>query len=72
MTTSRRVHRTGTRILSAAMVVIGLILIIQGLVGEAGGGLVARVIIGALFTAAGLGRLWVLARQQATRESRRS
>jgi len=57
--------------LSAAMVVIGLILIVQALAGEAGGGLVARLLIGVLFAAAGLGRLWLLARHQATREGRR-
>ena len=56
--------------LSAAMVVIGLILIVQALAGEAGGGLVARLLIGELFAAAGLGRLWVLARQSAHREGR--
>ncbi len=55
---SRRARRTGTRILSAAMVLIGVALIVRTFV--AGGGVGARgVIVGALFVAAGLGRLWL-------------
>jgi hypothetical protein len=62
MTAPRRAHRAGTRLLSSLMVVIGVVLIVQAVAGETGGGLVARLILGVLFVAAGLGRLYVLAR----------
>jgi uridylate kinase len=52
------VHRTATQILSSAMLVLGLAMIVVAVV--AGGGAFARgVILGALFVAAGAGRLWV-------------
>ena len=51
-------HRTATQVLSTAMLVLGLAMIVLAL--AAGGGLLARgVIVGALFVAAGAGRLWV-------------
>ncbi|HEV3228343.1 MAG TPA: hypothetical protein VGY97_02625 [Solirubrobacteraceae bacterium] len=62
MTTPRRAHRAGTRLLSSLMVVIGFVLIVQAVAGETGGGLLARLILGVLFAAAGAGRLYVLAR----------
>ena len=52
------VHRTATRVLSLAMVALGLAMIVVALV--AGGGPLARgVLVGALFVAAGAGRYWV-------------
>ena len=51
-------HRTTTRILSAAMLVLGVAMIVRAL--TAGGGpLAVGVVFGLLFVAAGVGRLWV-------------
>jgi hypothetical protein len=58
MRDARHVHRTGTRILSVAMLVIGLAMIVRAVSGG-GGPLAVGVVFGALFVAAGLGRLWV-------------
>jgi hypothetical protein len=52
---ARDVHRRGTQVLSVAMLVIGVALIVRG--ATAGGNV--GLIFGALFIAAGLGRLWV-------------
>jgi hypothetical protein len=55
------VHRTATRILSLAMLLLGLAMIVRAL--AAGGGpLAVGVVFGALFVAAGAGRLWVAGR----------
>jgi hypothetical protein len=52
------VHRTATQILSTAMLLLGIAMIVVAFV--AGGGLLSRgLILGALFVAAGAGRLWV-------------
>ena len=48
----------GTQLLSVAMLVIGVALIVRALAGG-GGALAVGVVFGALFVAAGLGRLWV-------------
>ena len=54
-------HRTTTRVLSLAMLVLGLAMIVVAL--AAGGGPLAKgVILGLLFAAAGGGRLWVASR----------
>jgi hypothetical protein len=58
MRTARDAHRTGTRILSVAMLVIGLAMIVRAVAGG-GGPLAVGVVFGALFVAAGAGRLWV-------------
>jgi hypothetical protein len=59
------VHRRATLILSAAMLVLGLAMIVRAL--TAGGGpLAVGVVFGLLFVAAGVGRLWV-ARQSVRR-----
>jgi hypothetical protein len=55
---ARDVHRRGTQLLSVAMLVIGVALIVRALAGG-GGALAVGVVFGALFVAAGLGRLWV-------------
>ena len=55
-------HRTATQILSTAMLLIGIAMIVVAF--AAGGGLLSRgLVIGALFVAAGAGRLWVAARR---------
>jgi hypothetical protein len=58
MRTARDAHRAGTRILSVAMLVIGLGMIVRAVAGG-GGPLAVGVVFGALFVAAGAGRLWV-------------
>ena len=58
MPTPRQVHGASTRILSAAMLVIGVALVVVTLV--LGGGLGAQgLLVGVLFFAAGAGRLYV-------------
>jgi hypothetical protein len=56
--TGRQVHRTGTTVLSLAMVAIGLALAAEAIGGH-GGVLSARLLLGVLFLAAGSGRLYV-------------
>jgi hypothetical protein len=55
------VHRNATRILSLAMLVIGVALIVRA-VSAGGGPLAVGVVFGLLFIAAGAGRLWVASR----------
>ncbi|HEY8304440.1 MAG TPA: hypothetical protein VIG42_07610 [Solirubrobacteraceae bacterium] len=61
MTTGRQVHRSGTRVLSLAMLAIGIALAVEAVGGE--GVLSARLLLGVLFLAAGSGRLYVEARR---------
>ncbi len=56
--TGRQVHRTGTTVLSLAMVAIGLALAAEAISGH-GGVLWTRLLLGVLFGAAGSGRLYV-------------
>jgi hypothetical protein len=59
----RQLHRHSTRLLSLAMIAIGIALIVRTL--AAGGGAVAvGVVLGVLFVAAGAARLYLQARQQ--------
>jgi len=51
------VHRGATRVLSLAMVVLGLAMIVST-VARGGGPLALGLILGLLFIAAGLGRLY--------------
>ena len=54
----RQLHSSSTRILSIAMIVIGIALIVRTL--AAGGGAVAAgVVLGVLFVAAGAARLYL-------------
>jgi multisubunit Na+/H+ antiporter MnhC subunit len=53
------VHDGATRVLSAAMIVLGLLLIFRGAV--------LAVVIGVAMIAAGAGRLWVVAQQRRRR-----
>jgi uncharacterized membrane protein YadS len=54
----RGIHRGGTFLLSIAMVAIGVVVVVQSL-GESAGPLSARLLLGILFLAAGIGRLYV-------------
>jgi hypothetical protein len=54
----REVHRGATRLLSAAMVIIGVAMIGRTLAGG-GGGLALGLLLGLLFILAGAGRLYV-------------
>jgi hypothetical protein len=54
-------RRATTRVLSLAMVVIGVALIVRTIV--AGGGAIAiGILLGVLFVAAGIGRLYLLSK----------
>jgi len=54
----RQLHRAGTRVLSGAMVLIGLAMIASTLL-RGGGPLALGLLLGLLFCAAGAGRLHV-------------
>ncbi|HWG09096.1 MAG TPA: hypothetical protein VN672_08815 [Solirubrobacteraceae bacterium] len=54
----RTAHRSGTLVLSVLMAAIGLALIGQVIAGN-GGVLSARLLLGVLFLAGGLARLWL-------------
>jgi hypothetical protein len=58
----RQAHRTGTFVLSLLMIAIGLALVVQVASGD-GGVLSARLLIGVLFVAAGVGRAFVEVRR---------
>jgi uncharacterized membrane protein HdeD (DUF308 family) len=55
----RDVHHRGTLLFSLLMVVIGVALIVQVIGGDGGGALSARLLLGVLFLAAGVGRTYV-------------
>jgi len=54
----REAHRRMTVVMSIVMVVLGLALIVRTLA-EGGGPLALGLLLGVLFVAAGLGRIWV-------------
>jgi hypothetical protein len=54
----RDLHGTATRLLSAAMVVLGVAIIVRTLT-AGGGALAVGLLLGVLFVLAGAGRLWV-------------
>jgi hypothetical protein len=56
--TGRTVHRSGTYVLSVLMTAIGVALIVQVLTGG-GGVLSARLLLGVLFLAGGIARLYL-------------
>lgn len=56
--TGRTVHRSSTYVLSVLMAAIGVALIVQVLTGD-GGVLSARLLLGVLFLAGGLARLYL-------------
>ena len=57
MPSPRQVHRASTRVLSGAMLVIGVVLVVTT-VARGGGPLAVGVVVGLLFCAVGAGRLW--------------
>jgi hypothetical protein len=60
--TPRRIHRSATMALSALMALVGVVLLVEDLAGSAG--LISpRLLLGALFFAAGVGRLYVEVRR---------
>jgi hypothetical protein len=58
----RQAHRAGTFVLSLLMAAIGVALIVQALMGN-GGAISPRLLLGVLFTAAGVGRMYVEVRR---------
>ena len=58
MPAPREVHRGATRALSAVMVLIGVALLVST-IARGGGPLALGVLLGALFVAAGAGRLYL-------------
>jgi hypothetical protein len=54
----RGLHRGGTLVLSAAMVAIGVAVVVESLL-ESAGALAGRLLIGFLLLAAGIGRVYV-------------
>jgi hypothetical protein len=54
----REVHRNATRVMSLAMVAIGIAMIVSTIV-HGGGGLAIGLLLGTLFVLAGAGRLYV-------------
>jgi hypothetical protein len=59
--TAKQVHRTGTTVLSLAMVAIGIALAVEAIGSD--GVLSVRLLLGALFLAAGVGRLYIEVRR---------
>lgn len=60
--TGKGVHRITTVVLSLSMAAIGIVLLAQALSG--GSGVVVRLLLGALFVAAGSGRLYLVHRRR--------
>ena len=54
----RQAHRSGTFVLSLLMAAIGIALIVQAVAGN-GGAISPRLLLGVLFVAAGVGRLFI-------------
>jgi len=61
MSEPRDLHRASTRVMSTVLVVIGIVMIISTLA-RGGGALAYGLLLGVLFIAAGLGRLYLLGR----------
>jgi hypothetical protein len=59
MPPGRDIHRSGTVVLSTALLVIGIALIVRTLFAGGGAGALG-ILLGVLFVAAGAGRLWVV------------
>jgi hypothetical protein len=58
MSRRRQMHSSSTRVLSIAMILIGVVLIVRTL--AAGGGAIATgIVLGVLFVAAGAARLYL-------------
>jgi hypothetical protein len=63
----RQVHRSATIVLSLLMTVIGVALIVETLAGVRGGGIAVPLLLGLLFTAGGVGRLFLERRRSRSR-----
>jgi hypothetical protein len=61
--TGRHLHRSLTKVLSLAMIAVGVVLAVEAFVES--GSPWARLLLGALFVAAGMGRLYVEVRRGA-------
>jgi len=59
----RQLHRSSTRLLSLAMIAIGVALVVRTLVAGLRGGIAVGLVLGVLFVAAGGARLYLQARQ---------
>ncbi len=57
----RGLHQRLTELMSVALIVVGIALLVRTLT-SGGGALATGILLGALFVAAGLGRLWVARR----------
>ena len=57
--TGRGVHRSGTRLLSLLMAAVGVALIVEAIVGVGNGSISTLLLVGVLFVAAGVGRLYI-------------
>jgi hypothetical protein len=66
MPAPRNVHRTTTRVMSTLMVILGVAMI-GSTIARGGGPLALGILLGVLFVAAGLGRLYVAGRMGAGR-----
>jgi uncharacterized membrane protein HdeD (DUF308 family) len=64
----RGLHRSGTVVLSALMAVIGVALIVEAIVGVRHGSVSLLLVIGVLFVAAGVGRLYTQHKRGSARE----
>ena len=58
----RQLHRSTTRLLSLAMIAIGVLLVVRTLI-AGGGGLALGIVLGVLFAAAGGARLYLQSRE---------
>jgi hypothetical protein len=58
----RQAHRSGTFVLSLLMAAIGIALIVQAVAGH-GSAISPRMLLGVLFVAAGVGRLYLEAKR---------
>jgi hypothetical protein len=58
----RQAHRSGTFVLSLLMAAIGIALIVQAVAGN-GSAISPRLLLGVLFVAAGVGRLYLEAKR---------
>jgi membrane protein required for beta-lactamase induction len=56
--TGRGVHRSATMLLSVLMAVIGVALIVEAIVGVRHGAISLLLVVGVLFVAAGVGRVY--------------
>jgi len=63
----RQVHRSATIVLSLLMTVIGVALIVETLAGVRGGAIAVPLLLGLLFTAGGVGRLFLERRRSRSR-----